>query len=569
MGGYDVVTEVNERVINRIIASAFYKSRIIDRINGEVEGVKYTIHLKEPPTVDQIKHKQIRLISNIYTVIKLYGLEFDIETLAFLNASYDYEPISSSLILDFKKIKVSDIEISDKNGWLNILSWKINLPNFILSWFNKILARVVSSALLDDIEELEIVKVLTRVELPKMPDGDSNKLTVTLGEIKAFKNDIAVATNFLEYTGGNITQVKNFTNDFDTAVGISEDAVHRVFDFWWDRTTFEKQINARGQFNIEVLRVLGNAVGAALNLSTKLATFGFLETELIFRRAWMEFGVIVDYDKPKFNIRNNETIHVTSCPFKVTLWCKLRVRVTERVEFDRSGWIPDIATPFFEDDVTIQESTFNLTLVDLSLPLNFNVDDAKAKISLNSDNMLVGTITECDFDINTGWGLADDILDVIIDWVTDYVRMNLPPIPLSPALFVTQVPETGTILEFDIDNLDFSEEEMIIQAGVSVQGLKRMVRPVPKYIVAPRQERDVGIQALGSASNGVLGSHFDHHFARRLIHRLDCKHLDHVSEKNKWAYYVLSDALLAQHLPCPHCLPRVKLPSWVTPRGPF
>ena len=128
---------------------------------------------------------------------------------------------------------------------------KYGLSADFLKHVNQAMAAAISSGVLDAVEKVPIQPVLYSLDLPYMPPGPANQLTIGLGNVKILNPQvIAAAVNLLGYTGGNINQVTGFTDGLDMAVGVSEAAMHRVFDFWWSRTTHPKSVTETGSWDI-------------------------------------------------------------------------------------------------------------------------------------------------------------------------------------------------------------------------------------------------------------------------------------------------------------------------------
>lgn len=85
--------------------------------------------------------------------------------------------------------------------------------------------------------------MLFALDLPYMPPGDENKLTMGLGNVKVLNSSImAAAVNLLGYTGGNVNAITDFTSGNNISLGVNENGMHRVYDFWWARTIHPKSV---------------------------------------------------------------------------------------------------------------------------------------------------------------------------------------------------------------------------------------------------------------------------------------------------------------------------------------
>ena len=84
--------------------------------------------------------------------------------------------------MNAKSIIIEDIKIENQTGWLQIFSLRIDLPNFVLNWFNSTLKTVIHAGLLNRYETIDLATLYQ--DLPDMPDGDAYKLPIELKAIK-------------------------------------------------------------------------------------------------------------------------------------------------------------------------------------------------------------------------------------------------------------------------------------------------------------------------------------------------------------------------------------------------
>jgi hypothetical protein len=531
-GGYDVVAEVNERFVDRALAAAFYTSSF-PQVKGTYtppdvppsfsaySKVEYEVLLKEPPTVDAFAGNVVRLLFNLEAALKVLGglrLEFDV--IASVEASPSYNQATRVLVLDLKKARIDEIKIDDKYG----------LSAEALNYVNKAIAAAISSGMLDKMEKITLQPVLYSLDLPYMPPGPANQLTIGLGNVKILNQQvIAAAINFLSYNGGNIAQVTDFTSGLDIAVGVSEAAMHRVFDFWWDRTTHPKSVTETGSWDIPVLDDLLDAVADFFDIATKLGSLGFLETDYAVLRSWIEYGATVKFGKPSFNLLNGNRLELTGCPLNIHAWAIPKLKVQAKIEIDTSGPIPDWMTPW-SDDVTIANKVTTITIWNFSIDLNVDIDRAEAEVYLDDQNRLVAKVHDVDITIHLPWSLPEDVLNHIIDWIEGQIKDKIPPIPLSPALFTETIPGTALTLQVDIDKLTTNEDEAIVGASAKFKEIPLNITPVPKFI----------------ANRDPLA---------REVHRASCQWVGTIFEKNKVGYYSLHDALKDGYDGCKYCLP--------------
>jgi len=132
--------------------------------------------------------------------------------------------------------------------------------------------------------------------------------------------------------------------------------------------------------------------------------------------------------------------------------------------------------------------------------------------------------------VHLPWKLPEDVLNHIIDWIEDLIKGRIPPIPLSPALFTQTIPGTTLTLEVDVDKLATNTDEAIVGASVKFKEIPLNITPVPMFI----------------ANRDPLALE---------VHRISCKRIEAMFEKNKVGYYSLLDALKDGYDGCKYCLP--------------
>jgi len=546
--GFDFVVELNERFVNRALSAAFYTTSIPDAVSGHVRGVEYIIKLNEPPTVDTFVGNTIRVLFYAKATLKKFGFTFEFDVKAYVDASPTYNPTSRELTLNLKQAKVEDIKIGDKDGWFKIIFWRIKLPSFILNLFNTVLAAVINSGVLDKAETVDVSPIVHSLDLPEMPPGPGNQLTIALGNIKILnQNVMATCVNFLEYTGGNIAHLTDFSGGLDFCCGVSEAAMHRVFDFWWNKTTHPKTVTNEASSDIPVLAdLLSFLANIGFDLTVELASLGILETDFAVDRAWIDYGATVKFGRPSFNLLAGNRIELTNCPLQIHASATPNIKITVSTEVDTSGPIPDFMTAW-EDDITIMRWTTTITCPTFTIDLNINIDHAEAKVYLDDQNRLMAEVQNVDITINLPWSLPQDVLNLIINWIIDLVIDKIPPIPLSPAVITEDVPGTNLTLKVDIDRLTTNANEAVVGASLSFEQMKENVIPVPKFIVDIRPS--ISVFSTGMVTTPGAPT------LKGLVHRSDCALVHDILERNKGGVYVLADALRAGYMPCAECLP--------------
>lgn len=521
--GFDTVVEINESLVNRALAAAFYTTTIPHTIDGTYTPpnvppellpyakIEYKIRLKEPPTVDAFTGNIVRILFNIEAILTVLGglvLEFDVASS--VEASPTYDQAARKLTIDLKAARLVKVDFQDTYG----------LSQEVLQRLNSAIAAVVRSGILDQVETVDIAPVLYSIDLPDMPLGPDNQLTVGLGNIKILNRSVlAVCINLLGYTGGDINRLSDFSGGLDLCGGVSEAAMHRVFDFWWERTTHPKSISNEGRYDIPVLpNVLDALTDVGVDVTSALATMGLYIADVDVIGSWIDYRTSVRFGKPKFDLKRGNLIEVSDLDLYIDLEVKLTFRIRARHRLFWGLW-------------TISEAVYDVTLPPFSIRnQHVVVEKVLANIYLDSQNRIMAKLQKIDLEIDLRWNLPEQILNWIIDKLEEIISDNIPPLPLSPALITQKIPGTELTLQIDIDRLTTDEDEAIIGANIAFQQVGRTAIPVPKFL-ANRDPQSME------------------------VHRADCAQLDAVLEKNKVGYYVLMDALKDGYRGCKDCLP--------------
>ncbi len=537
-GNFDVVLEMHEELINKGLAAVFYSGYMFkkgvwkpstDKLPNSIKNIaeiKYELRLKGEPLIDYLTDKKVRLLISAEAFLDLcdgYEIEFDVNF--GIEGTIVYEKSTDQLMLDLTELHLTDFKVDNKN----------NLPLQIFNAVNEILRLIVIENLAHKWEILDMKTPLFSAKLPKMPEGDGNRVPVTFGGLKTFNQKILTyCFNLLDYNGGNINNVANFIGGNNYAIGISEKAIHRVFDFWWERTTFDKSITKNKTYDIPVIDTFLDFCADIVDIAASLATAGFLETDFAVEDIWIEYGATATVLKPNFDLKNGNKIEINNSSLKISAWATVKARVSVSIEVDTSGFIPDSWTPW-EDDVEISKKTTTTTLFSLSLNnLEAKIKEATGKVFIDADNQLVGEIEQLEIEVDLGseWytSLPETIINEIVDFMENMVLEKVKSLVLFPAIIVKQIPKIDFTLEADINLLDIDEQETFIGANIEVKELKTPIQPVPKYIANKNPKS-------------------------KEVHRSDCISVQRMSEANKVGYYVLYDALRDGYDGCKKCIP--------------
>lgn len=475
-GSYDLVFEVNKGLLGKAVAEMHSKGLL--SINGEyqiqndqipqessaVTGVKYSLELSSPPGVEFTQEGKVQIFASAEAVFvtESASLEFDVDISVITDLLLDRD--TNKIILDLANSRIDKLQFEDK----------YNLPADTIKKYHEILQTAVTGNLTAQYTSIDIPLVLYDQTLPFMPEGDVGKLDIELSGTRALdSNVLAVCFNLLKRTGGDINAVSDFTGGADAAVGISEDAMHQVFDFWWNSTTLEKGHSATSSEDTAVVDDFLNFISPMFSLGTKYSTLGFVNTEYRVDRAWVEYGASISFSKPEFDLKPGNVMDITDLLIKVSLWAEVKSTIWVSLSVDTSGFIPDFLTPW-EDNIDIKHKTSTMTVAKLAMneaeiPLN----NAKGEIYLDDQNRIMGKINSIDLEISPGEEWYKYIPQLTVNKIIDFTKLlinnNVPELVLFPAVIDTKVPEAAIPLETATETtFHVLDDESILTASIRI-----------------------------------------------------------------------------------------------------
>ncbi len=516
-GGYDIVAEINETLLNKFLRmghcigkfpvfTGVYTLPIEDVSESlqEFLDIGYEVSVNKAPTIDFTATGSI--ILNIrgqsrFTV--LGGISFELEAEFTVGVVPSFNQLTRQFHIEFVDAVIDDVELNDTH----------NLPSNVIVKLNEILALAMEEYLTENLTTLEISPVLYSLELPYMPTGESNKLSIGLGNTKVLnQNVMAGAVNLLGYNGGNIGSITDFTDGNNVGLGVNENAMHRVYDFWWQRTIHPKSLTQTGSKDFEMPNIvdwmdeLVDWVAAAL-------TLGLVDVDIDIDRVWANFGATIRFGKFNFDLKPGNKINLDG-RISADIWLRAFVQITETTEL-------------FWGLAEVDETTSTVKLFDLRVNgLNIDLESAEARVYLDSSNQLTADITNLDITIPLTWDIPEFLLDYIIDWLVDRIVNNLPPLVLFPALFTETIPDTSITVEATVNKLFIDEPEALVAANIE------------------------------TSSIGTYAPYWANKNPESLeVHTRDCEWAHRIAYRNRVFYCDLDEAFADGYDGCAYCLP--------------
>jgi hypothetical protein len=517
-GGYDIVVEANETLINKFLKLGHCMGKFptfkgtyelpIPNIPDSLKEftiIGYEVSLAKAPVIEITNDLHLKLNARgeaKFTV--LGGIEFELEVEFDVGIVPSFNQATRRLHVEFVQATLVDAELDDT----------YHLPANVIAKLNQIIAIAMEEYLTDDITTIELSPVLFSTELPYMPPGEENKLTIGLGNIKLLNPSVlAVAINLLGYNGGNVNSISDFTDGNHIGIGVNEAAMHRIYDFWWGRTTHPKSVTQTGTHQFDVPAII-DVIDDIPEWVTGLATLGLVTTDVEVDKIWADFGATVRFGKFDFDLKPGNIVQVSGS-ISLDAWVKLLVQITTTVEI-LWGWIE------------VSSDTYTNTLIDISTPnIGIIINSATGNVYLDAQNRLLVDIIDLDITIPLDWAVPEFLLNYVVNWIIDRIVDNLPPIVLGPAMIEQTIPDSSVTVTATINKLFIDEPEALVAANIETSGLATYA----PYVV---NKNPISLE----------------------VHKKDCEWAHRISLAHRGYYCDLEEALAAGYDGCYYCLPK-------------
>lgn len=513
-GGYDLVIESNEKWVNKLIGAAYYMGKfpamkgsyalpfkdvpvsLVDFIT-----IEYGVQFGDIPTVDFMNSNKMAIaLRGEAAFAVLGGIRFTASVLLSVKAVVTYNKNARQLSVDPDNAALSYVEMGG-----------IALPQNVLDKLSEILSIAMTEYLTDEASTISISPVLYSLSLPYVPA--STELTITLGDISIVSNEaLAISFDLLRASGGNMSSVVDFTEGMDFAVAVSENAMHKVFDFWWANTTYPKSLKKEESASFDTSKYDKWIDWLLLTLAVAFPGIGIIIGTVA---SWMidingvsaEYGTAIRFGKPSFNLLDGNRIRVWG-DFDIDIWARLYLKITINYVVRRKKFNKRIAS-YTKKNINVSYSGEGTVYLDGQNRLMVEIDD----IDISIDGLLP---TVPDF-------LLEAILNSVIDAYVD----NHPPICLSSSLTSQELPNTQLALEIRSPRLKTSNDEAILMTNLRIRGLEN-------YCNAPY---------IANKNPSCLE-----------VHKSDCSQIKKMLQKHMVSYFFLDEALQDRYDGCWYCL---------------
>lgn len=563
--GYDIALLINESLLNQISGALFYSGFLtthgsVDFYNGKIsvknniqnfyETLSTTIREKVPaemhrylkidfrfkptfePFIDFIDNNRIRIGTSLRIYLWLWE-SLEIKFDASLSVACGINIYNGIVTADFANADIEEF-IVKYNGGMNqeiVLGLDEIFNEAVRLYFT---GKVVSF-------ELQLPSLEQRIPGIEIDENKpEDKFNIFVKSIKAVSpTTMVVAANvYKDHNFGDSTKINEFVKNCNLGVAIAETAMHKVFDYYWDRLK-EKSFNRDGWFKIDKLDDFFSSVNEITRFierfATKLLTAGFIESETTYKGMDFYYDLNVDFkNKPKFDLIGGNKLKVYNMAVNLSVRIAAYCTVENKVVVDSSGFIPDSWTPW-DDDVVVSRKTLRLKLFDGTLRLNnLELKEGIGKVQFDVEKKaFTGKIEKIDL----YWDFIDsecpflNLPEKLVNWVFDLfedkIAEKIPPFVLSPVIKF-DVPIIPWKVNLATKKIEITDSEAIVGANIYFDELKTDMYPVPKYV---------------ANINNVE------------VHKIGCDSVIDTYEIHQRGYHLLNDAINAGFDGCKKCLP--------------
>lgn len=464
--GYDIIIEASEEFINRSLENMQKEKIIPDIIQGrylldvpeilkEYQKLDYEITLTEPLRVDALTSRKIKIFFNAGLKISFNILQVKTRTSGTIMSRPIYNRASNQLELKIKEIRLDEIKLLES----------IELPGFLVNSINDIIRGVIKKGLYD-LDVIPVSPIAGKLDLPEMPPGKENLLRLGFSKVEVLDhNKVSVAFDIQLPGNGVKTSQENINLRNDLAVAVSDSAMKKVLEFWWKRTTYPKRQGFTGRNKIDdVDELIDYFSNYSIELFPKLFTLGFVELDWDLINIWLDYSGVIEVRKPALTMgEDNMRIEADSI---VDLSAVLRIELDTALEFDTSGPIPDIFTPWEDDKVVGRRRRIFDTLRYNTRQKRIELVNAELGLVLDDEQHLLVEIKDFDLDVGLNWRLPRRVMKRLERSIEKKVLGSFPRIPLTPSIIRHQLEGSDLLFDLDIQSVTQLKNSIVVNADI-------------------------------------------------------------------------------------------------------
>jgi hypothetical protein len=574
-GGYDLLVEINERMINRALAAAFYtsyfsnfKGSIVPRIPGplgKIAEVRYDILLTDPLILDMVPKDKAKLWVNGIANLELAGgIRVSASLSASLLVTIKMDPSTNKMMVALQEIKIAELKF--------LRRYRLTDPMNML--LNAALKEVIGSHLLQALVDRNIISILeipvsSLIRMDKLKINEKAKVSVLPGlpgialvdatidvpvselipegTIDLGKEvDVAVtpsyfgvinmttmaaAVSFQEGFIGDPEGVKDFTNGNDLAIGLSEASLHRILDDLWPQ--LPEWMTGNAKIDVENVKELMDSLKGLYDMPANLNTLGLPQKRTQVDKAWVDLMVKIRPDKPNIRLVEGGKLELLDLKVRVHAQATVKAALTATITTGQNPFLSMFQTKkkeVKEPEVKSAETV----LYTFETDADVTIQNAAAVLKVDGNGQLLLEVSDIEFEMKLPWRLPKMVLDTISKRMKGIVKEVIPSINATKLLEEKLLADLPMQLELRAKEVLTGGSEAIIIANVDFKGIPGRITPVPRFI-------------------GNIDQ------SSRVVHRADCPGLAMVPEKDKVGYPSLYDALADGLKAADDCISNVAL----------
>ncbi|KQC04285.1 MAG: hypothetical protein APR53_00075 [Methanoculleus sp. SDB] len=515
-GGYDVVMELHEDLINTFLKVAYCLGKFpvfegvytlpVPDVPPDLEDfmeIGYRVSLAREPSFEVTDAGELQITVRGETIFTVLGaITFDLEAQFRIAAIPRFDPATRQFRVECTMAAIEDVELDNR----------YHLPASVLEKLNQILAIGMEAFLTEEVTTIELSPVIFSADLPFMPAGEAYKLPISLGATRVFPPSVTSgAVNLLGYTGGSAASVTDFTRGNHIGIGVNEAAMHRVYDFWWANTTHPKTVTVMGSYDYDPPDFV-DFIDSLLDWGTAVLTLGLVDTDVDLDRIWIDAGAAIGFSKFTFDLLPGNTVRLSGS-VTLDIWAEVYMQITTTTELFWGLW-------------EVDQTTSTVKLFDLEANgITVVIDNAEGVVTLDPSRRLMVDLTALDIDIPLSWDVPEFILDYIVDWAINSIVTEMPPIVLFPAMIEQTLPGTSVSVSVAGETLEINETEALVSLNISTSGA------------------DTYAPYIANENTGE-------------VHVRECEWAHRIALRNRVYYCTLEDAIADGYNGCAFCLPR-------------
>lgn len=565
-GGYDVLVEINERMVNHALAAAFYssfytafKGTVVPKVSGpfgDLARVDYHIELNEPPFVDFIPTDRMRAHLNLKAIIKVIGRKVRTDVSVDLVGRMTLDPITKEISLEVQEVRLGELRFLDRYELPRIARRIVNEAMVLAIHSNFVKGmgigglkefKVPVTAAPDVIHLRDEIRISLLPGFPgmtiKMPSVavEVSSLvpaeTLQVGEVDMAvfpgffgvisEQSMAVAISMGESVVGDPASIKDFTEGNDLAIGLSEVSLNRILDQVWTQVPRDLKVN--GIIPVDNVRELLDSLRGITDMPSRFETLGLNKKNTEVEKAWLDFSATINPQKPKLRLGEGGTFEVYDTSIQAKAQALVRATEVTTIRKGRSVFAtilwgePEEETPpeVKKEDVTIYNFDSDIEIL---------LKRALVTLKVDNEGRLKVDVTDVDFYLDIPWHLPKFVLEGISNRIEDTIKKDFPAFDLTEMFQERMTSMFPFTPQLKIVKVSTEGSEALILGNLEFKEVPRHIVPVPSFVADPRT-------------------------ASREVHRASCPSVRKIPEHTQVGYTSLYDALAEGMRGARDCLP--------------